>query len=102
MGGFFAKHQDCEASRIDKKKTNKQESNTFKLKKNCQTVIIFWKEHLLLLGFLGQTILTRLFLIMSLSSPKASFAAAPVNSGKPCIGAYSLSRFLDNSFSSAC
>lgn len=101
MGGFFAKHQDCEASRVGKKKkqTRKQ---YIQIKKNCQTVIIFWKEHLLLLGFLGQTILTRLFLIMSLSSPKASFAAAPVNSGKPCIGAYSLSRFLDNSFSSAC
>lgn len=99
MGGFFAKHQDCEASRIGKKR--KQESNTLQIKKKFQTVIIFWKEHLPLLGFLGQTILTRPFLIMSLSSPKASFAAAPVNSGKPCIGAYSLSRFLDNSFSSA-
>lgn len=102
MGGFFAKHQDCEASRIDKKKNKQTRKQYIQIKKNCQTVIIFWKEHLLLLGFLGQTILTRLFLIMSLSSPKASFAAAPVNSGKPCIGAYSLSRFLDNSFSSAC
>ena len=34
---------------------------------------------------------TRLFLMTSLSSPKASFAEGTVNSGKPWIGAYSLS-----------